>query len=866
MNACTACGAPLGESGACRVCGRSTDVSQAATLASSPETGTSSPSPIGRGSFVGSRYRVLDLLGRGAMGEVYRVEDLELGEEVALKLLPEPLSNDRERRQMLRREVSLARRVSHPSVCRVHDVGEADGRLYLTMELVAGEDLATLLSRIGRLPPEKALEIGRQVTAGLAAAHAAGVLHRDLKPANVMLDRKGNARLSDFGLAVAGAARQGELVGTPRYMAPEQLRGGAASERSDLYALGLLLYELVTGTPAHPGRSLEELRRMTAAPPPRPSELVPGLDGRTESTILQCLAEDPSLRPATALAVLTALSGGDGVQAAVAAGQTPSPSAVADVPRTGALRPAIAWACLGAVVLVFTLYHARGHILSILECSRLELPSDALAVRARELADRAGHAGPWRAESWGLAYDRAAFEHYTREPDRDALAAARPAAIVFWYRASRHALAPAAGASRVAVDSPPPGPGEVVVRLDPKGAILKLAAWPEAKAARAVVSPADLPREAGLDPAHLAPAEPQAPPVWADTLVAWRSTAGDGLRLDVALRDGRVVHLARTRASDAAADVATRGASRFAGYPDLLTIAALALSAFLARENFRRRRLDGPGAFRVAAVTFGLLLAGRLLGADHFADFGAEARLLAGAMERALYYAAATWLLYVALEPLVRRTWPEQLVSWTRLLDGRFRDAMVGRDVLVGIVVADLSAAAMIVALTAGPGTPPFVPVEYRLNALLGHRFVLAALLYAAVDAITTGLVCLVLLLGLRLLPVPRWLGAAALALVLSGAAYGWLAPATEGPRLLLVALALLVGVSWVVVLVRFGVLAMASGMFLELFAQGMPNATRLTGWTSGAAWATLLVSSVLTLWAFRTSLGRGGRDAPPGG
>src|SRR5262249_16300969 len=156
-----------------------------------------------------------------------------------LKFLPRGLSSDRERLERFYAEVRIARQVSHPNVCRVYDVGEIDGQHYLSMEFVDGEDLASLLKRIGRLPADKAREIARELCAGLAAAHDKGGLHRDLKPSNVMIDGRGRARITDFGLAVAaGEALEGEISGTPAYMAPEQLAGKGASVRSDVYALG----------------------------------------------------------------------------------------------------------------------------------------------------------------------------------------------------------------------------------------------------------------------------------------------------------------------------------------------------------------------------------------------------------------------------------------------------------------------------------------------------------------------------------------------------------------------------------------------------------------------------------------------------
>ena len=249
------------------------------------ETGGFTP-----GAILAERYRIIGLLGRGGMGEVYRADDLKLGQPVALKFLPRHLAADKDRLERFYAEVRIARQVSHPNVCRVYDVGEMDGQQYLSMEYVDGEDLASLLKRIGRLPPDKALDISRELCAGLAAAHERGVLHRDLKPANVMVDGRGRARITDFGLAVAaGEVVEGEVSGTPAYMAPEQLAGKGASVRSDVYALGLVLYELYTGRKAFDGATFQELRRKHAEDPPAsPSTISPGFrSGRR--------ARDPAL-------------------------------------------------------------------------------------------------------------------------------------------------------------------------------------------------------------------------------------------------------------------------------------------------------------------------------------------------------------------------------------------------------------------------------------------------------------------------------------------------------------------------------------------------------------------------------------------
>src|SRR5262249_12236701 len=216
------------------------------------------------GQILAERYRIVALAGRGGMGEVFRAEDLTLGQIVAMKFLPERLSQDAAALSRFHAEVRNARQVSHANVCRVFDIGEAERTLFLTMEYVDGEDLASVVRRIGRLSPDKATEIARQICAGLAAAHERGVIHRDLKPANVMLDGAGKIRITDFGLAGLAASIQGEdaRARTPAYMAPEQLASKEVTTKNDIYSLELILYEILTGKHAFEASTLQELVRL----------------------------------------------------------------------------------------------------------------------------------------------------------------------------------------------------------------------------------------------------------------------------------------------------------------------------------------------------------------------------------------------------------------------------------------------------------------------------------------------------------------------------------------------------------------------------------------------------------------------------
>ncbi len=276
---------------------------------------SSAPTMALEGQRIGNRYQLLGLLGTGGMGRVYKVRDTELDEEVALKMLDSRLLTDTTMVERFRREVKLARRVTHRHVARTFDIGEHEGEKFLTMELLDGEPLAGLIMREGAQPIPRAIEIAVAIAEGLAAAHAVGVVHRDLKPENVVLTRDGRVVVADFGLAVAAHASdnanltQGFTLGTPAYMAPEQVEGLRDLDgRADLYALGLILYELLTGERAWQGTQplvLAAARLMH--PPPDPTKLRPNLPAPLRELIARLLEKRREDRPADAPTVARAL-------------------------------------------------------------------------------------------------------------------------------------------------------------------------------------------------------------------------------------------------------------------------------------------------------------------------------------------------------------------------------------------------------------------------------------------------------------------------------------------------------------------------------------------------------------------------------
>ena len=511
------------------------------------------------GTLLAGRYRVVALLGKGGMGEIYRAEDTKLGQTVALKFVRGALSP--EALQRLYAEVRIGRQVSHPNLCRLYDVVELEGETFLTMEYVDGEDLGSLLARIGRLAPDKALDLARDLCAGLAAVHDKGVVHRDLKPANIMVDGRGQARLTDFGLAVIrGAPSGGFVAGTPAYMAPEQLAGKEATPRSDLYALGLVLFQMFTGRRFFEAKTMTELAAQhREAKPPRLASVGHRLDPAVERAILLCLEEEEAARPASARAVLAMLPGGDALEAAVAAGETPSPELVAAAGRVGDLAPAPAFACLlaalGGLVLAAHLVDRT----ALLRQDTLPRTPEWLAERARDVLTRLGHA-----EAADVAYsfeaDGAYLDHLRRDPSPDRwqrLRATSFAPFFFYYRQSPRRLVAANRDGVVRQGDPPSqvsGMAEVV--LDPRGRLTELLRGaPTARgvprplaAARLVAPPARSgPRRgaaAGGEPQWAAPADSDRKAAW-EGPTAWEPD--QHVRVEAAAYHGRPVWFAVLR-------------------------------------------------------------------------------------------------------------------------------------------------------------------------------------------------------------------------------------------------------------------------------------------------------------------------------
>jgi predicted Ser/Thr protein kinase len=826
------------------------------------------------GTMLAGRYRLVGLLGRGGMGEVYRAEDLKLGQQVALKFMPEALAADPGRLERFLNEVRIARQISHPNVCRVYDIGEIEGQHYLSMEYVDGEDLSSLLRRIGRLPSDKVVEIARQLCAGLAAAHERGILHRDLKPANVMLDGRGKVRVTDFGLAaLAGEIHGGEVrVGTPAYMSPEQLAGKEVTVRSDIYALGLVLYEALTGKTPFMADTLAELVRMhETSTPTNPSSVVGDLDPAVERVILRCLEKDPSQRPASALAVAAALPGGDPLAAALAAGETPSPDMVAAAGEVGALRPAAAFACLAAIVAGFVLTGLLTSKAFLVGRVPLEKPPQVLQERAREVIAKLGYDDPAADTAARFATDQDYLtwvkKNDTSSKRWDGLETGRPPAIFYWYRQSPRPMEPLDVDGSVRLNDPPMEvSGMKTVVLDVRGRLVSFQSVPpqvdETKGPPPAPEWGPILAEAGLDPSKLTPADPAwLPPVFSDARSAWEGSYPDRpeikIRVEAAAYRGKPVYFDTLGAWSRPERMKPfeQGKALQVGVVIniILVVCVLVGAVLLARRNLRLGRGDRRGAFRVALFILGSILGATLLDASHGPTLAREWSLFINSFGVSMFFAGMVWILYIALEPHIRRRWPDSIISWNRLLAGRLRDPLIGRDILIGgalgIALALIGRGWQL--LPALIGHPPPVPAAGMLVALLGARFVAFGLLVTQLNAVISSMFLLFFLTLGRLSARGHWSAVAIFFVILTV-----LTALIKGSGDVMIDLACSAALAGIltVAFVRFGLLTGIAAQFFGGYA--IPITFDFSQWYAGACTLGLAALLALAAAAFYTSLG----------
>ncbi len=835
----------------------SPDAELTARIESSDERPRRRPGQVSQfapGTIIAGRYRIAGILGSGGMGEVYRADDTKLDQPVALKFLPARLARDPILLGRLHDEVRLGRQVAHPNVCRIYDIVDWDSAHFVAMEYVDGEDLAKLLRRIGRLAHDKAVDIARGIAAGLLAAHAKGILHRDLKPANIMIDSRGDARIMDFGLALSDEEDDGTIAGTPAYMAPEQLQGAQATVQSDLYSLGLVMYELFTGKAAHAARTLPERLRDASSEITTPSSIIRDLDPAVERIILRCLSADPARRPRSARQIIEALPGGDPLAAAMAAGETPSPRVVAAAGTEGSLRPRTAWVLLGTVVVLLALMMVRVHQSRVAQRLGLTRPPEVLAARADDLLRRFGV--PEQTFRSSGFEEKRAYVAWIYVNDRSPKKWERfdrgLPVITFWLREEPKPLLDARPGSTPQPERrgpPQTEPGSSAIELDPRGHLFSLSVIANETWKPRTPDWNGLLEAAGFSPSlftRITPAD--VPPSFADARMAWSGKHPDDgtpIRIEAAAFRGVPVYFriaAPWDGKDLSSQVPFGQGNGFLIFMTTAGAVALTISGVLAWRNLRLRRGDRQAAVKIATAMFILSATSAILLADHEPLLGHEMAIVRSSLGPALLAAAVFGLLYIAVEPFIRRRWPDRLISWARLLAGSWRDPMIGRDVLIGIV------AGLIHALIAAWGEPD-TPYYGDLSTLGSPQVGLSLFASSIRGGIVFGMIYMTVLVLLTIVLRRRWLAVAGI-FALQFTAY--LFASTTGTKVLAF---LFITIVITIVVARYGLLATTAMQmaFFVTFGAPLPDAF---AWYTARGVVPLVLLLAVVFWAFFTSLG----------
>ena len=833
---------------------------------SSTSTSSSSFEDEGRfiaGTLLAGRYRILGLLGRGGMGEVYRATDLMLGQSVALKFLPQEAARDQRLLERFHGEVRIARQVSHPNVCRVYDIGQIDGMPFISMEYVDGEDLSSLLLRIGRLPADKALETARKLCAGLAAAHSRGVIHRDLKPQNIMMNKRGEVVIMDFGLAAVAAQLTGpeSRNGTPAYMSPEQLKGAEVTPRSDIYALGLVLYELFTGKRPYDAKNVRQMLELQeSAQLTSMTSIAADVDPAVEKAIRRCLDPDPAKRPANPLSVAAALPGGDPLAEALAAGEMPSPELVAASGKVEGLDRkysipllAVTIACLLAAIPIHTRTAAVLH-------APLDIPPDALRQKAREFAAAFGYTAKpadsalWIEKRFKVVSGMAELP----EPRKwdDWLASESPI-----YAAVRESPSPviAKPDGYVTEQNPPPiTTGMLQVNVDGGGKLSRFEAVPRADEGVTPIPPETVFQAAGLDFSKFTEKSPDYHDRFTnDRLTAWNGPhpvlPGVNVDMQIAWWKGRVT-LARVdlKFPDAKKK---NGNSSEPWYLQWLATVSLAIGLFfailLARKNWKNNRGDRKGALRLAAVTL-LLYCVDWMAKVHVAPANDMIDLFFGAAGDWLLMALIVWLLYIALEPAVRARWPHSIVSWNRLLVGKWLDAQVGSHILIGAAIgcAIWVAVNLVEASLMPPNT---LDAGMNLWATEGTRHWIGANATQMAGALFVGLVGFFTIFGLRQLlrnDIAAAIAASVLFTVTRSGIFN------EPHLVIMLSVWIALYAALIFTLLRFGLVATIAAVFFINSYQYITLSTDRMSFATPSGLATLVWLVGIALFAFWRSLG----------
>ena len=818
------------------------------------------------GTLLGGRYRIIGLIGVGGMGEVYRATDLTLGQSVALKFLPVEAASNQRLLERFHGEVRVARQVSHPNVCRVYDIGQIEGMPFIAMEYVDGEDLASLLHRIGRLPGDKAIETARKICAGLAAAHDKGVIHRDLKPHNIMMNKRGEVLIMDFGLAAIADQLTGLEVrnGTPAYMAPEQLRGSGVTARSDIYSLGLVIYEIFTGKRPYEAKSIQHLlEQQEAAQLVSMSSIAADVDPAVDRAVRQCLEPDPAQRPANALAVAAALPGGDPLAAALAAGETPSPELVASAGATQGLARRYSIPCLLFVILCLVGSTSVREKTSALMHADLDYSPEVLAVKSRATAELLGyHRKPGDTALW-LEHRGRFLAHMKAlpEPHKWDEWLASDAPIWSFYREAPRSLN-AEPFGYVTRDNPPPiFPGMVQVVLDGQGRLRDFSAAPygPTEDLEKPVPPEVVFQAAGLDLKTFTEITPVAVPFHAtDSYRAWRGPhpkiPDTPLVVEIGSWRGRITHaqVAYPWMRAAGAPRPQRSLfDRFRGHLFLfITAVGFVFVALLAHRNWKLGRTDRKGALRIATVKFGL---GMIVWAGTVHAVPNEDMLFYFFHNAAEWFtvSAMIWLLYLALEPALRARWPRSIVTWNRILAGRWKDAQVGAHILIGAATGcGLWMIANLLEMWLGAHT---LNTDSKLSFTLGTRQWLAGHASTVSVAINISLIAFFCIFGLRLLLRKDILAAIAAAVLFTLSSDRVIfSPDWQWKAVMFIAIFAIL----IFVLLRLGLVATTAAVIFSNSFGAITLGGDWKTWYAPAGIATLMLMIAIALIAFWRSLG----------
>jgi serine/threonine-protein kinase len=708
------------------------------------------------------------------------------------------------------------------------------------------------------------------------------VIHRDLKPANVMLDGAGRVRIMDFGLAAAGRIED-IRAGTPAYMAPEQLLGREVTQRSDIFALGLVIYELFTGRRAYTATTIGDLvsqhESRSLAPP---SEVVSTIDAAIDHVILRCLDPDPDRRPASALAVAAALPGGDPLAAMLAAGETPSPELVAAAGEGAGFSRLAAWSMLGAIAVGLFAVLALGLRDSSFDRIRPEYSRDVLTQKARDAIATLGYESRARDSAVGFEWNDLLIQDVIKKDGPstqwDKVFTQRPSPLSFWYRQSSEPLVATTFHTDLLTpgivdraDPPPISSGMIQVNVDHHGRLTFFEAIPPQRlsspTAVATVDWTPLFRLAALDQSNFKTAEP----VWtflaaSDTRAAWTGTwpdSGRPLRVEAAALGGRPVAFMVISDWQKPWRMADETSGETTAYIVLLlgvTVVTLVGAAVLARRNIREGRGDRRGAARLAAYMTGVLQA-LWVCQVHVSDSIGLFALLLLAVCTSVFYGTLLWTVYLALEPFVRRHWPRVLVSWTNVLTGRASDAVVGRDTLIGVALGIWFALLFrSIAAIQGDGSINF-PGE--VDILLGLRSTVGVILQEALYAVRNVLFYFFILFVLRMLLRSQW------AAIIAFTAFFTVLNALGNDRVWLGGvIGLLYFGTAAFVIVRFGgLLAFVVGAFVSALLFDVVLTLDSSAWYFANTVFLLTVVAALTIWAFYIATGRrpwGPADATP--